>query len=709
MSIWPYVRSLFHELQEDIQPEALQRLLGYEQAVDKKVVETLDAEISNPRLALIKRMRKQREPTDKVRHFEKTQGIAGAIKWILEQLKCVKEGIAGNKPFPDEYEGREFQCMVLINTLIYDRWHENGGRTKKRTSGYKFAFYLWKLQMGYRLWSRMSIIFGSTDEVSPARFPLIHFDNRHMFKLPEGNYDTPVIRLTHGEVYLLMRSLSDERHGLNRLNLEKRSNINFFDRFWCAVMDTLAVFAHYNFVSDGKSRLDDNHEWFVKLVNTSSDTLNLAPSNQLTDADNVQASIQKEIIRVRKQQRDQIARESAMYDFSADSRASEFISMSLIKQIEDGNDLSEEKINSRIKWITMNINFMEEALLQEAPHGKKYTKYELIELAKADEQTLKSIAEYKEELAFLERTRVEQAAKREQEKADKLYQEKEHFLEGVKEDVKKAEQVHMNDIQYYACQTIWYKENMALSHHITIWQRQARNKINTFTDARIAARKLILMEVEKGLNSTSKYECLRNAEEWITDQRTEFWKREKLRLDKVGDADFKSGEAFVYSKTAAENEADNETPPFSLVQTANIKVLLDVETPYGFDTLAYAIIWWLGQTLTAIEISRTFIYWDIEYEFLNLARPFLLSPVISKSGSTWLIFKGGRWEDDRDEWLNCIWCGFDFADCLVEYVRLLRDDDWRITNRKDGSLCDLKGTQIHILSEQMDFENFDKT
>ena len=130
--------------------------------------------------------------------------------------------------------------------------------------------------------------------------------------------------------------------------------------------------------------------------------------------------------------------------------------------------------------------------------------------------------------------------------------------------------------------------------------------------------------------------------------------------------------------------------------------MLNEANPYYYKSLAYMVYWWLAQKFPENKIDTLFFLWEIEHHFSSIQRPQIVSPVMTLIGSNWCIFLGPNWHDG--DTINVLWYGPDILDCLVQYLYFLHTNGWKVYDRENEQLCELKGGPLETMMRDINFD-----
>ena len=149
----------------------------------------------------------------------------------------------------------------------------------------------------------------------------------------------------------------------------------------------------------------------------------------------------------------------------------------------------------------------------------------------------------------------------------------------------------------------------------------------------------------------------------------------------------------------------------------------DIEYPFQMDCYAYVIYWWCKQKLVQsdVDIDRTVFMWEMELKYMNLYRGVLLSPFITRIGSDWCVYPGGRKEGTGylSEWMknggiNVINCGNNIFIAFYVWMDHMKKHDWQLHVRSHGTRkCDeyasLEEKGPSLMHRMGEIKSLDKT
>ncbi len=598
------------------------------------------------------------------------------LEWIGNEMKKVQKAVSESIPFPQEYEQYEFICMVLLNTLVYDRWYENKEITSHRSSGVQYSFVLWKLQMSYRLWQRIpEILINGT---SPMYYPSAYFEhplfNDGYYTLPRGSIDIPIASWDLERLGNALTLLSVERCDHKRLQLITEKEHGRYSEYKVALLDRLAVATFYGQCGPIEKIVTINLGW-ARILRRGEKEIE-ASSSEVEIVDNPNADAQKEIIRIHNAQ----AAENAKR-------------VNLVRREDEKPKAKErpvsETVRERLDYLKKNgIDQIEYEMHEQL--SRLHLKYDVIKDAMGDDDDTDDL-EFLDKIALQVQV-IEMNILEIQENKRKVGEkEAEKSIQDLLRDLNASNNASRRDV--FQPTLLWFKDISMLSHHICTWQLQTKLRIDTSSPLHCELKDVILRTVVELMKRIDNTTLMEHATKWIIEKRLQFWERERYRSRVSVKAKFKGIDAWKYCQT--DLNTDKPLPDFP----DRIDILLHAgpDNHYFYDGWAFACHWWLAQSYSNIGVDQLFFYWEIEYEYLSLTRKTLKSKVITKLGSNWCIFIPPKWDDENGEWINCIWCGHNLLDCMVEYFKLIAIDGWKVEHRYSGIKCDLKNTPIHLL------------
>lgn len=666
--LWNKLKPLFYEIEDEITKKNLSELLGTGNEIEETTVSenqqndtTKSSIIAEKFMRLIDINKEKKEKKQKIE-------VKNCLLWIQSEIDRIKSGIRNNEPFPDELSDNEFICIVLTNTLLHDSWYENEETTGKRCSTLKYAFLIFKLQLGYRLWNRKQFIMTKVDDkVSPAWLTTDAFRYKDLFRVPHGLDKTPIIKWSPERLFIAMNYLTIDREFNPSITFSNKENILIFQTYKNAILDSLSYIA-YNYLSGPLENLTSSkYEWFTAVFESNSKdqlTANISQNNtnKLTQ------------LKIKEMQKAQQAEIDKMYGGS-------ILGEDNLKPIVQVADLLDD-VNKKFQF-DFEIDELKKDLHQDQVRLELILngRLEGLESADVSYSVLPSEENDDEEMFYIKDLRelINKKIQNIKIKEKSLEKSKPITKTTEKSNVKPPE-IEIKKQELYIPKSFWYTENMIISNHFCLWHMQevskdGKNVIDIYNPKRRKARSVILNEIFNALKKTNTTDCVTSAERWIANRSTMQWERERFRLITSNSTIFKSPEA---RKLCRSNVISDFEKPMEI---DNIADFLDPNNKSYIHALAFSCHWWLSQSFPTINIDTIFFYWDIEYEYLSLRRKHLSSPVMSRLGTSWIIFKGGRWSDERDRYINCIWCGENIVDCLVEYLRILKLDEWKVVDR----------------------------
>ncbi len=683
MSIWPHVKILFHDIQDEIPMSNLTPMLSYiEDENDSK--EPIMTETSINFLHTLESNKRD----NKQHHLDLLQEFLTFLKWVEDQFKEIQDGIRENIPFPNKYKLREYECIIILTTLTFDRWYENNQKTQQRPEYHKYAYVIWHLQMGYRLWSRWPLMNKNAQTFTPAWFPTSYYRKCPYFSVPDGYDNVPVIFWSPDRCRKAAMLLTRDRRSCDKLTLANKVISEKFEEYRTAILDNMMITAFFKFPGPVTKLSPENPNHFILCTN---DTAQLE-LEILANANNTASGDQRAVNEIRENYNKKLRDETEAYIDKENKKEGllKFASTEdMLESIKANKKIAIFDVERAIKDLQNTYNYISTTGLSE---DAAYSKLSEAELEESDIATNQYLEKIQNDINELKKFLLSEQAIVEQQIEEQKQKEMSDFISGISKS-----QV----TEIYAPAVIWYKENMIVSHYLYIWNRQTK-RINPFTPQRTHAHRILFHKILDSMPRLSQLEFMNKADEWVRSRSVDFWERERFRTISSGSSEFKTEEARQYSRT---DIGDNDSIKNRGLSFDEIIQSSDLVLRYKL--LDYTVYWWLKQIFNKVEIDRNVFYWELEYEYVNLRRPTLPSPIITKIGSTWCVFKGGtHW---GEEWLNVTWCGPDIIDCLVEWLRYVAVDDWRIVDRESNAILELKDLDIQTLTQQFDFPEFKKT
>ncbi len=682
MSIWPYVKVLFDDVKDEILPSNLETLLSYIQPETSSITTT-----NHNQLGIVNLYTQSVSKRSKTEVIKDLKELEKFQEWAIAQFDEIIHGLQNNLPFPSRYQYREYQCIIIISTLIYDRWYENNQKTGKRVKHekLKYAFVLWHLQMGYRLWDRWKEINRENGLCSPVWYKSNYFRSCPFFTVPEEYNEIPVILWSPQRQWKAMELLTRNRRDYQLLSLSNDASFKKFNEYRTALFDGIAITAFFKLRGPISVLYPDHPTYFI--VSTK-DTSKLE-IEILTTANNTASGDQRAVNEIRENYNKKLRDDSEAYIDKEKKQTGLFkfdSTETMLESIKANKKVNINEVERTIRELQSSYDYISSIGINEDDEG--LLSYDDIE--ESDQITQNHLKQIQDEINELKEFLQSEKAtayrlEQEQEKKDMK-----NFLSGITQS-----QV----IDLFVPTALWYMDNMILSNYLYIWNPQIK-RLNPFKAPRRHANRILFTEMLNSMKVISPISFMNNADEWIRSRSVDFWERERYRSIGSGSSEFKIEEARLYSRA---DLGDSDSIKY---HDLSLDEILQSQNPnLRYRMIDYIGYWWLGQKFHRVNIDKNIFYWDLEYEFVNLRRPILPSPIITKIGSNWCIFKGGvNW--DFKDWLNVVWCGPDLLDCVIEWLRYVAKDDWKIVDREKNKLLDLSNTDIRELTKQFDFPEF---
>ena len=611
-----------------------------------------------------------------------------SLKWVEEELAMINTSIEQKLPFPDDLQNNEYNCCVFVNTLLYDKWYESGETTGNRSEFAHYAFLIWKLSLGYRLWSRYSLIFPEEGETNKSfiwgKTSVFRYDN--LFQVPQGLDDLEIFYWSPERVYIAMEYISSSYNKNGLMSLKSNNTSLIFISYRQALIDRLSVISHYDQIGPIEVLTTTYPNWF-SFIRTNITHDGKSPF----ETSNPYSLIQKELLDMKKAQDSDM---SQMYGNTITSLNpnDKYVKVEQVADIieklkvNDDLEIANEKLMESIKEIKLLIGIFKDENLSSFKTNTSSSEYP------DDEEELKTHERKLKDLYL----QIEENKKKIDGKSEKIIIDRNMSnVNAMRQLYRKANVKKYMD--KYRCKIDWFKDNMILANHICQIHIQERNIIDLNDKKRQMFNKDIYNSILSSIQITNTDEFMCDAEKWISQRFVTVWEREKFRNRHSSKKVFTNLDAVLLCREESGEECNIG------VGSSNISELLNKDHPLYYRTIAYVTYWWLSQSYNTLNLDSSIFIWDIEYEYSSLTRRHLSSPSICKLGNTWAVFLGGEWEDQEKRYINCRWCGPNLIDALVEYTRIISLDNWKIFCRNTGTCYSLHETVLYNFN--FDLEN----
>lgn len=634
----------------------------------------------------------KREREEDIVNGLRAKDVIAFCSKINEMCGHIMTAIENEEEAPSFCSVAEFLLLSLRITIINDHWFEYDEETGPRSPFTNFTFLLFFLQMHYRLWRRAKLILDQPSEDSefpPVWCKTSDFVNGAYFLVMEDtstNEDPDsdvVINWLPERVYkalgLLMRS-----RNIGSVNLETFGARRLFTDYRNALIDRVALFTVLQTEGLPEQLTTDKTNWF-RLETTKTDTDLLQDTAYAAIAKRIRESIDNETRRVIKEQCMEV-------EFNVES-AFETIE-DIYNRVMRDNQMSEveamacelETLKNRLRLIRINPNDEKTAaqrLLDEEEGDYGYVMDDEEEAAaQLEEQILIRNIEDLEKL-------FETVKKNLQEQQDA---EREERLEMFTDIIGFKVRSKAGTLSYSMATEKYMAENMFLVDHVLSWQMPEPNSIRIYEESfNLKCRRLFQAVCKFSLNGAEKL-CM-DAEKWIITHSVTLAEREAYRFVVSAHTRFTT-----HSIVSARRHADE--PTLKAFPKSPEVILSNPNHPYYHEFVAYICWYYLYQTLPKVSIDSTIFFWNAEDEYLSLQRCEPFDMAITRIGDRWVLLKGDTWENGKDG-INGTWFGTDILPCLVTYLTILGEHEWKLRDRINGSIINISGTRIRDLFKEL--------
>jgi len=680
MDTWLGLAPLLHHVGVQISLKNVQSILGPDYEIPTFLsslwVEESDSNGAN-RLSLIRRSQ-----LDTHMQFSEgnNNGITGqnresrkylftALKWIGSEIRRLIELEVGN-----EFDSTENErvCIVVVYTLLRDRWFELRKCTKARNPNVQYVYLLWFLYLAYRLQRRR-----------PVRLDHFKYKGLHFIKKLPLPLDSEQLSILNWEPWRVYQGLIllDTKY-VRSVTLYDQEEAELLFLYRDLLLDRCADIAHTPLSGTVESLVHDHHLW-IKNMNES---IRTSEDKREGLADFMDMDILRRIDEEKKR-RDESYTDQAVYDPGAEKKAAELNKKFVSAQEHLANytkNIGSHELDNMKDTLKVLIAMKEkyDTLIRKV-HGPDNASITLIEAKRMNEVQIENVKR------FIEET--------EQVKMDALTQEENRKLNELRQkaiaSIIKGAEFDGNDgkggSSMFCAQVPWAMDNGYLGFSLCKWQPQLIVNFESTTSRLHVKLKQILMA--KALDNVRLINPITMAERikaWIYRIETTLMRREIYRQRvnyKASFADFSAWKQVVMNPVA-------ETDKFP----KTIQEYLNRENPFSFMAMAHMGYDFLVQMFPVINVDTTLFYWDLEDELLSLERGRIGYPVMCLLGSNWAVYQEGQIQLADDQGFKST--GRDFFDCLTQYCLLLHERNWRVLQRGENKELDLRKSILATLT-----------
>jgi hypothetical protein len=629
------------------------------------------------------------------------------LKNLNDEICLIGRYISKRIPPPSTIVAHRWEniCMVIRATLMRDDWYENrtkgaDGKTSNRGPYMDVMPVLFVLQLHYRLWRRMDLVFNPPTEDRPSG-PV--WENRRYFigggfpVLEDDDQLSPINEWSPAKIYRAMNTLYHARL-IHTARVDTMESAEIFVAYRDALFDQLTLQILF-LVPGAPEELSvmNGTRWFRLATDVIKKTKEGGGGKEAGEGlDQAYYALSKEI---NHHQHEETARKrQKLALLSTDG--------------EEGGKKEGIVVSKDERYRLMKKVDDERSIVRKKAELAKMKIYlKALRSGGVEDENEDSLQQRMENATLQERTEDEEEA----DKIEKQIKELEETLriakeierrEKMRENAQRLEQsIEASTIiattlqQWSAAQPLFAKEMMLLHDHLSYWQFVIGERSQSFTPRFSAIRKALRDHISDMLRKTSEKKILNSCHSWIVSRDVDFHEREAYRQARSDAAIFNSIDVLTYVRGTSEVDEDgNFESPAVIKGFPNdiTQLLFNSENRFSEKAWNFFVWWYMLQLMPGINIDSCVFMFDLEINFLSIQRkPELQSPVMGKVGYEWIVMSTGEWERE-DGLLNGKWCGSHALDAFTCWVMEMEKCNWRIIDRMSDKIICLKGT---ILSD----------
>ena len=603
------------------------------------------------------------------------QGVSDK-QLLLQSLQAIQaetiQILSTNYTDPDKLIHGENVCLIVVFTLLRDRWYENKLSTKQRNPNVRYVYIVWMLMLAHR-YKRRQCTFATNRA----------YKGHHFFGFVESDEQgdsTPILDWEPWRVYSAMISL-DTKY-IRSMDLFDDELVGKMFLLRDLLLDRCSIIA-FEPINGTPDNLMRDYVLWMKCKDTNTDN-----GEDSTDKQDLAEFIDMDILQRLKDEKkfkEQNFQESSIYDPSTEKR--EKLLSETLRSNKDflvdymKNIVTHEKENMKNTLKTLNKLKLkyDEMLLKYENSAEAPTS-----LLEANVRNNYNILQVESLLAKIEHMKNKNVS---EEEANKLEEMRKRAIASIIKGQSAGQSDRLGKRgTFYACAP-WFIDNVYPALSLYKWQRLTISLELTSTIRHSVLKQRLLKDALYNMTIVDPVTLSERVKNWIIRLETTSMRREiyRHRTNYKSTFPFFSAWRQIYHNHAIEI---NKFP-------TTMEKYLDVDHPFHYSALSLIGYDFISQHFPKIEIDTSIFFWDIEDEYLTLERTQLRYPFMCQVGANWAIYDPptemleDQWSDDRTGMLRVTPIGKDFFDCLTQFCLLSEKRKWRIEQRIGNKELDL--------------------